>query len=144
MSEEEFSLHQKKKKKKKISIQKRNIIVARILWIVLSIISMIIIDDAEKSPVSHTILTLSKQYLHSKKRRTNREHWCGAGQILSEGQVRTFHNSKVPELGWIMHTLICKGLGGFYSSIGLTSPPWLRRPFLVGVFMNIFCGTLSL
>ena len=38
MSEEEFSLH----KKKKISIQKMNIIVAFIFWIVLLIISMII------------------------------------------------------------------------------------------------------
>ena len=35
-------------------------------------------DDAEKSPVSHTVLTRSKQYLHNKKRRPNREHWYGA------------------------------------------------------------------
>ena len=41
MSEEEFSLH-KKKKKKEISIQKMNIIVSLIFWIVLPIVSMII------------------------------------------------------------------------------------------------------
>ena len=58
-----------------------------------------LIDDAEKSPVSHTILARSKQYLHNKKKRPNREHQCGAGQTPSEGQVRTFHNSRVPKLG---------------------------------------------
>ena len=31
-----------------------------------------------------------------------------------------------------MRTLVCEGFGGFYSSIGLTSIPWLRRSFLVG------------
>ena len=46
-------------------------------------------DDAEKSPVSHTVLAHSKQDLHNKKRRPNREHRCGAGQIPFEGQVRT-------------------------------------------------------
>ena len=39
---------------------------------------IMIIDDAEKSPVSHTAFVCSKQYLHNKKRRPNREHWCGA------------------------------------------------------------------
>ena len=47
------------------------------------------IDDAEKSSVSHTILTHSKQDLHNKKRRPNREHRCDAGQIPFERQVRT-------------------------------------------------------
>jgi len=42
-------------------------------------------NDAEKLPVSHTVLARSKQYLHNKKRRPNREHRCGAGQIPSEG-----------------------------------------------------------
>ena len=32
----------------------------------------------------------------------------------------------------IVRTLICEGLSGFYSSVGLTSVPWLRRCFLVG------------
>ena len=50
----------------------------------------------KKSPVSHTVLARSKQYLHNKKRRPNREHRCGVGQIPSKGQVRTFHNSRVP------------------------------------------------
>ena len=48
-----------------------------------------IVDDAEKSPMSHTIHAHSKQDLHNKKRRPNREHRCDAGQIPSEGQVRT-------------------------------------------------------
>ena len=43
----------------------------------------------KKSPVSHRIPTHSKQYLHNKKGRPNRKHRCGAGQIPSEGQVRT-------------------------------------------------------
>ena len=69
-------------------------------------------DDAKKSIVSHTVLTYSKQYLHNtKKRRPHREHQCGAGQIPSKGQVRTFHHSNVPELGSIMRTLICEDLG---------------------------------
>ena len=54
---------------------------------------------SKKSPVSHTILTHSKWHLHNKKRRPNREHWCGAGQIPSEDQVRTSHNSTVIERG---------------------------------------------
>ena len=65
-------------------------------------------DDAEKSPVSHTAFARLKQYLHNKKRRPNREHQYGTGQIPSEGQVRTSHNSRVPELGWIMRTLFFK------------------------------------
>ena len=53
-------------------------------------------DDAEKSTISYTVLTGSKQHLHNtKKRRPNIEHWCGAGQVPSEGQVRTSHNSRV-------------------------------------------------
>ena len=53
----------------------------------------------KKSPVSHTVLARSKQYLHNKKRRPSRKHRCSAGQIPFEGQVRTSHNSRVPELG---------------------------------------------
>ena len=53
----------------------------------------------KKSPVSHTVLARSKQYMHNKKRRPNREHRCDAGQIPSECQVRTSHHSRVPELG---------------------------------------------
>ena len=47
------------------------------------------LDDAKKSPVSHTALAHLKQDLHNKKRKPNREHRCGAGQIPSKGQVRT-------------------------------------------------------
>ena len=53
----------------------------------------------KKSLVSHTILAHSKQHLHYKKRKPNREHRCGAGQIPSEGQVRTSHSSRVLERG---------------------------------------------
>ena len=56
-------------------------------------------DNAEKLTVSHTVLLRSKQHLHNKSRRPNREHWCGASQVPSEGQVRTSHNSRVPERG---------------------------------------------
>ena len=34
-----------------------------------------------------------------KKKGPNRKHWCGAGQIPSEGQVRTSLNSRVLERG---------------------------------------------
>ena len=65
----------------------------------------------KKSPVSHTVLAHSKQHLHNKKRRPCREHRCGAGQIPSEGQVRTYHNSKVLERGqlcvpWFVKVLV--------------------------------------
>ena len=53
----------------------------------------------KKLPVSHIVLACLRQYLHNKKRRPNREHWCGVGQIPSEGQVRISHNSRVSELG---------------------------------------------
>ena len=48
-----------------------------------------------------------------KKRRPHREHRCGAGQIPFEGQVRTFHNFRIPELGEIMRTLVSEGIGSF-------------------------------
>ena len=40
----------------------------------------------------------------------NREHQCGAGRIPFEGQVRTFHNSRVLERGklcvpWLVRVL---------------------------------------
>ena len=71
---------------------------------------MATIDDAEKSIVSHTVLVRSKQHLHNKSRRPNREHRCGAGQVSSEGRVRTSHNSRVPKRGklcipWLVRVL---------------------------------------
>ena len=67
-------------------------------------------DDVEKSTVNHTVLTCSKQHLHNKKRRPYREQRCGAGQVSSETQVRTSHNSRVPERGklcvpWLVRVL---------------------------------------
>ena len=87
-------------------------------------------DDAKKLPVSHTAFARSKQYLHNKKRRPNREHRCGAGQISSEGQVRTSHNSRVPKLWWIMRTLFFESLG-FYSSVEPTFLSCVGRLFLM-------------
>ena len=43
-----------------------------------------------------------------------------------------------------MRTLVCEGIGGFYSSIGLTSLPWIRSLFLIKVFLGVFGGVLSL
>ena len=40
--------------------------------------------------------TILAQY---KKRKPHREHRCDVGQIPSVGQIRTFHNSRMPELG---------------------------------------------
>ena len=45
-----------------------------------------------------------------KKKEPNREHQCGAGQIPSEGQVRTSHNSRVLKMGklcvpWLVRVL---------------------------------------
>ena len=45
-----------------------------------------------------------------KKKGPNREHRCGAGQIPSEGQVRTSHSSRVLERGKIMRTLVGEGI----------------------------------
>ena len=68
-------------------------------------------DDARKSTVSYTANTRSRRHLHNtKKKGPNREHRCGAGRIPSEGQVRTFHNSRVLERGklcipWLVRVL---------------------------------------
>ena len=67
----------------------------------------------KKLPVSHTILTHLKQHLHNKKRRPRREHQCGAGQIPSEGQVRTSHNSRVLEKGKLCVPWFVRVLGLF-------------------------------
>ena len=45
------------------------------------------------------------------KRRPNRKHRCGAGQIPSEGQVRTLHNSRVSKLREIMHSFFQRVFG---------------------------------
>ena len=65
----------------------------------------------------------------------NREHRCGPGQIPSEGQVRSSHNSRMLERGklcipWLVRVL------RFYSSRALTSPSWIRSFFLLGVSLG--------
>ena len=52
--------------------------------------SEVLVDGAEKSPVSHTVLARSQQHLYNKKKRPYKEHRCGAGQVPSEGRVRIF------------------------------------------------------
>ena len=69
-----------------------------------------IYDDAKKSTVSHTVLVCLKKHLYNKSRRPNREHRCDVGQVPFEGQVRTSHNSRVPERGklcvpWLVRVL---------------------------------------
>ena len=48
-----------------------------------------------------------------KKKGPNREHRCSAGQIPSEGQVRSSHNFRVLERGKIVRTLVGEGIGVF-------------------------------
>ena len=48
-----------------------------------------------------------------KKKGPSREHRCGTGQIRSEGQVRTSHNSRVLERGKIVRTLVGEGIEAF-------------------------------
>ena len=91
----------------------------------------------------YTVLACSKQYLHNKKWRPNKKHRCGAGQILSKGQVRTSHHFRVPEqcklcVPWFVRVL------GFYNGKGLTSFPRCRILFLIRFYANIFYKTLSL
>ena len=46
-------------------------------------------DDAVKITSDLHDPIARKSHLHNKKeKRPNREHWCGAGRIHSEGQVR--------------------------------------------------------
>ena len=51
--------------------------------------------------------------IQHKKRGPNREHRCSVGQIPSESQVRTSHNSRVLEMGKIMRPLVDEGIGVF-------------------------------
>ena len=103
----------------------------------------------KKSPVSHTVLTHSKRHLHNKKRRPRREHRCSAGQIPSEGQVRTYHSSKVLERGqlcvpWFVKALVLLqqqrvDLFSFkQKSFPYRSPHEriLRDPFLIGILLS--------
>ena len=87
-----------------------------------------------KSHSSHVFeTTLVKQ----KQRRPCREYRCGTCQILFEGQVRElFTTLECQSWGKLCILWFVKVLG-FYNSIGLTSVPWHRGPFLVGkVFIN--------
>ena len=95
--------------------------------------------------MSYTVLAHSKQDLCTKKRKPNREHRCGASQISSECQVRISHNSRVPELGWIMHTCFLRYLG-FYSGLEMNYYTCVASPFHIGkiltserIFQNLLC-----
>ena len=104
----------------------------------------------KKLPVSHTILIHLKQHLHNKKRRPNREHRCGAGQIPFEGQVRTSHNSRVLERGKLCVPWFVRVLGFLQqqrvdlSSLDQKSFSYrsllgriLRDPFFIGIPLGI-------
>ena len=49
----------------------------------------------------------------------------------SKVKLESFRNSRVPELGKLCVPWFVMVLGGFYSNLGLTFIPWLRRCFLV-------------
>ena len=64
-----------------------------------------------KSPVRYTANTRSDDTCATQKRGPNREHQSGAGQIPSEGQVRTSHNSRVLERGKLCVPWLVRALG---------------------------------
>ena len=103
----------------------------------------------KKSLVSHTILAHSKQHLHYKKRKPNREHRCDAGQIPSESQVRTSHSSRVLERGKLCVPWFVRVLGLLqqyrvdFSSLDYKSFPYrsflgriLQDPFLIRILLS--------
>ena len=108
-------------------------------------------DDSEKSTVSHMVFMCSKQHMcNTKKRRPNREHRSDAGQVPSEGQVRTSHNSKVLERGqlcvsWLVRVLeLLQQQKVDIFSLNQKSFPYrspneriLRNPFLVGILLSM-------
>ena len=58
---------------------------------------------------SHNHHVLEITPMQHKKKQTLREYRCGIGQIPSKGQIRElFYNSRVPELGKSMRTLVCE------------------------------------
>ena len=95
-------------------------------------------DDTEKSSISHTILTRSKQYLHNIEQKVLRRVpvWYQP-KTLWKSSYRTFNNSRVLEFWWIMRTLVCEDIGVFIV-VGLISVPWLRSLFLVWEIFFIF------
>ena len=89
-------------------------------------------DDAEKSPMSHTILTCSKLYLHNTKREYLTE---------STGMVPAKYPSKVKlelftTLEWQSWSKLCLpilwGSLGFYSSVEPTSFACITSLFVIG------------
>ena len=85
-----------------------------------------------------------------KKRRPNREHRCGIGQIPSEGQVRTSHNFRVLERGKLCIPWFVRVVGFLQqqrvnlSSLNQKSFPYrsllrhiLLGPFLIGIPLGI-------
>ena len=43
-----------------------------------------------------------------------------------------------------MRTLVYENIEAFYSSKGLTSLPWCKFFFLIGILISVFFGILSL
>ena len=66
----------------------------------------------QKSSVSHTILTCSRQNLRNKEEEDLTESISVIpAKYPPKVKLENFHNSRVPELGKIMHTLISEGFG---------------------------------
>ena len=98
----------------------------------------------KKSPVSHMVLAHSKQHLHNKKKRPRREHRCGAGQIPSEDQVRSFHCSRMLERGKLCVPWLVRVLGILQQqSVDIFLLDQKSFPFW-NLFGGIFYGILSL
>ena len=96
------------------------------------------------SPVSYTVLARPKQHLHSKKRKDLAESTDVApakyppkvkSELFLQLQSAREGISCVP---WFVRVL------GFLQWQGLTSFLWSRSLFLIGVFLGVSCGILSI
>ena len=85
----------------------------------------------KRSPASHTVLARSKQCLHNKKRKPNRKHRCGASQISSKGQVRTFVSTLECQSWGKLCVPVFWGFLGFYSSVESSSKTCVTSLFLI-------------
>ena len=80
------------------------------------------------------VLTYLKRHLCNTEKREDLIESTGVVPVKYPPKVKwgNFYNSRVSELGENYAYLDLWEFWGFYSSIGLTLAPWLRRCFLVG------------
>ena len=97
-----------------------------------------------KSSISHTILTCSRQYVHNiEQENFKRVPVWYRPKTLRRLSQKASHNSRVLELGWIMRTLVCEGLGVFivawdwYSFLSLEDLSLWERSSLIRVSYGI-------